>query len=135
MLITDKALLLQFSKSGFALLNIVEQTDVFIWLTTPDKYLVISNTSHTQQITKLINRVVLPGMATDELDEKLDIFLKNSRGLGLAFMQVYVAGRSDYRPYLQASYVDTLQVPPFDFSLLRSFPPDQLNQLMHKAGL
>jgi predicted dienelactone hydrolase len=113
-----------------------EQTDAFVWLTTPDKYLVTSNVvSHTPEITEVINRLVLPAKTTDELDEKLDNFLKNFRGLGLAFMQVYAAGRSDYRPYLQSSYVKSLNVPPFNFALIRSFPADQLNQLMRKAGL
>jgi predicted dienelactone hydrolase len=111
-----------------------EQTDVFVKLTTPN-YLVITNTSHTQQITKLLSQVLLPNMVTNELDEKLDSFLKNSQGLGLAFMQMYVAGRSDYRPYLQASYMQTLHVRPFTVDLVQSFSADQLNQLMQKAGL
>ena len=110
-----------------------EQTDAFVWLTTPDKYLIISTSlSHTPQITEMMNRLILPAKTTDELDEKLGDFLKYFRGVGLAFMQVYVANRSDFRPYLQASYVQTLQVPPFNFSLIRSFPADELNQLMRR---
>ena len=111
-----------------------EQTDAFIWLTTPDKYLLVSDdASHTIQIAELIDRIILPARLTDDLDERMDIFLKNLRGVGLAFMQVYVAGRSDYRPYLQASYAQSLNDPPFNFNLIRSFPSDLLNQLMRKV--
>jgi hypothetical protein len=91
--------------------------------------------SHTIQITDLMDRLILPGKTTDELDEQLDRFLKDFRGVGLAFMQVYAAGRSDYRPYLQAAYVQTLKDPPFTLDLIRSFPADQLEELMRKAGL
>jgi predicted dienelactone hydrolase len=113
-----------------------EQTDAFVWLTNPDKYLLTSTAaSHTVQITDLMVRLILPGKNTDELDEQLDRFLKDFRGVGLAFMQVYAAGRSDYRPYLQAAYVQTLKDPPFTLDLIRSFPSDQLEELMRKAGL
>ncbi|PZV18926.1 MAG: dienelactone hydrolase [Pseudanabaena sp.] len=112
---------------------ILEQLGTFTALTTPDKYLLVSNdASHTVQITELIDRFILPKYTKAELDENVDILLKNVRGLGLAFMQVYVAGRSEYRPYLTASYVQSLEIPPANFSLLRSFPSELLSQLLGK---
>jgi len=115
---------------------VLEQLQAFSWLTTPDRYLIVSDAaSHTPEITELINRVVLPGMTTDEFNQKMAIFLKNLRGVGLAFMQVYVAGKPEYQPYLQSSYAQTLSDPPFSFNLIRSFPLEQLNQFMRKAGI
>lgn len=47
-------------------------------------------------------------------------------------MQVYVAEQADYYPYLNASYVDSLSVSPFNFSLIRSFSPEDLEQVLQK---
>lgn len=57
------------------------------------------------------------------------------RRVGLAFMQVYVARKSEYHSYLQSAYVESLDVPPFDFSLLRSFSDEALNPLLHQHEL
>ncbi len=122
-----------------------EQTQAFNWLTEPDRYLVSAKYfSHTPDLAKLINRITLPGVTTDELDERLELFLKNMREVGLAFMQVYAAGRAEYRPYLTPSYVQSLlqssSVQSLEnksdvkvrFNLIRSFPPDQLEQILRQ---
>jgi predicted dienelactone hydrolase len=111
-----------------------EQAEAFTWLTTTDKYLFVSNDlSHTPKITELIGRLTLPEYTPQEFQAKLDIFLQRFRGIGLAFMQVYVAGKPEYRPYLQSAYTQNLKDPPFEFSLIRSFPPEKLDKLLHKT--
>jgi predicted dienelactone hydrolase len=110
-----------------------EQVEAFTWLTTSDKYLFVSqDLSHTPQITELIGRMTLPEIRPQEFQEKFDTYLKYFRGIGLAFMQVYVAGKPEYRPYLQSAYTQTLTDPPFEFSLVRSFSPEQLDKLLGK---
>lgn len=110
-----------------------EQVEAFSWLTATDKYLLSSNAvSHSPQFTELINQFLLPSLTKDKLKEKISLFQKKFRGISLAFMQVYVAGKSEYRPYLQASYTETLADPPFNLSLIRSFPPDRLDPFLSK---
>jgi predicted dienelactone hydrolase len=111
-----------------------EQVEPFSWLTTQDKYLVVSNDiSHTPEITEKIDQVTLPNASGEEIKARLEVFQKNLRGLGLALMQVYVAGKPEYSPYLLSSYTQTLRNPPYDFNLIRSFPPDRLKELERKV--
>ncbi|GAB4365990.1 MAG: alpha/beta hydrolase [Elainellaceae cyanobacterium] len=106
-----------------------EQLRAFSWLTTPDRYLLITdNAAHSAEITEVVNRFLLPANLDADVNEELAAFLTHLRSVGIAFMQVYVAGQLEYRPYLQASFVDSLSVSPFDFSLIRSFPPEELEQ-------
>jgi predicted dienelactone hydrolase len=110
-----------------------EQVKAFSWLTTNDKYLLVSqDLSHTPKITELVSRLTLPEYNPQEFQTKLDIFLKDFRGIGLAFMQVYVAGKPEYRPYLQPTYIEVLKDPPFEFSLIRSFSPEELDKLLRQ---
>jgi predicted dienelactone hydrolase len=109
---------------------VTEQVEAFSWLPSTDKYLLVANDlSHTPQITERIDQVTLPGLSAAEVGQKLDAFLTHFRGLGLALMQVYVAGRPEYQPYLQSAYTETLADPPLKFSLLRSLSPELLEQV------
>ncbi len=108
---------------------VVEQLQAFNWLTTPDKYLLlVDNAAHDVEITELVDRLLLPSQIDSEASDELTAFLTHLRSVGLAFMKVYVAGRSEYHPYLKSSYVISLGVPPFNFSLIRAFPPEELGQ-------
>ncbi|HEY9645367.1 MAG TPA: alpha/beta hydrolase [Chroococcidiopsis sp.] len=110
-----------------------EQVRGFSWLTTPERYLLVSSTaSHSAGITEIVNRLLLPSEPAAQEDEPLAVFLDRLRGFGVAFMQVYVADQAAYRPYLQASYVQSLNVPPFDFNLIRTLSPEELEQLIQQ---
>lgn len=112
---------------------IPEQLQAFSWLTTPNKYLLIADhAAHDVEITELVDRLLLPAQIDTEASQELAVFLTHLRSVGLAFMQVYVAGQSDYRPYLQSSYVKSLSVSPFNFSLIQSFSPEEYEKLFHK---
>jgi len=111
---------------------IPEQADSFTWLTTPEKYLVVvRGASHTIELTTLINRAVDPSVAIDQLEEEVRVFRSNLRALLLAFLQVYLADNSEYRAFLQPFYVETLDDPPFEFSLIRSLSQEQLSQMIN----
>lgn len=113
---------------------IPEQLRAFSWMTMPDRYLLTAdNAAHDVQITSLVDRFLLPANLDVSATEALDSFLTHLRTVGLAFMQVYVAEQSDYQPYLQAAYVESLDITPFDFSLIRSFSPEDFEQLTHKT--
>lgn len=104
-----------------------EQVEAFSWLSSTDKYLlVVNDVSHTPEMTEKIDQVILPGLGAEQTDEKLDVFLESFRGLGLAAMEVYVAGQTEYRPYLQSAYTETLADPPLKFSLIRALSPELL---------
>ena len=38
----------------------------------------------------------------------------------LAFMQTYIAHHDEYRPYLSASYIQTISRPPLELSFIRA---------------
>lgn len=104
-----------------------EQVQAFTGLTTEEKYLLISNNAaHSATITELVNRILLPADLDTQVTEDMSVFLSHLRNVGVAFMQVYVAERLEYRPYLQSSYVESLDLPVFNFSLIRSFSSEQL---------
>lgn len=104
---------------------ILEQLHAFNQLTTTDKYLVVvDNAAHDPEITELVDRFLLPTNLTKE-DEEVNAFLTHLRSVGLGFVQIYVAGRLEYQPYLKSSYVDSLSVSPFDFSLIRTSLPHE----------
>jgi predicted dienelactone hydrolase len=105
-----------------------EQLRAFSWLTTPDRFLLVTdNVAHSAEITEIVNRFLLPANLSADGSEELATFLTHLRSVGVAFMQVYVAGQTEYRPYLQASYVTSLSVSPFNFSLIRSFPSESVD--------
>lgn len=115
---------------------IPEQADSFTWLTAPEKYLVVvQGASHTVELTTLINRAVSPAVALDQLEEEIRVFRTNLRALLLAFLQVYLADHPDYRAFLQPFYVETLDDPPFEFSLIRSLSQEQLLQMINGEGV
>jgi predicted dienelactone hydrolase len=112
-----------------------EQLRAFSLMTTPDRYLVlVDNAAHDAQITALVDQFLLPAQPDVAAGGELNTFLSHLRNVGLAFMQVYTAGQLDYQPYLASAYVESLDVEPFDFSLIRSFPPEDFEQLTRKTN-
>lgn len=99
---------------------IPEQADTFNWLTTPDKYfLLVDQKAHGEETTRTLMQFVY------SIEDDLDIDLSqawlrsNYAALLVAFAQTYVAGRDDYRPYLEASYVNYISQPPFLMHMIR----------------
>jgi predicted dienelactone hydrolase len=99
---------------------IPEQADTFSWLTTPDKYfLLVEQKAHGAESTRTLKQFL------DSIEADLDIELaqawlrSNYQALVTAFAQTYVAGRDEYRPYLEPAYVNTISQPPFSMHLVR----------------
>ena len=109
---------------------IPEQANSFIWLTSPEKYLLLARGgAHTPQLTALINRILSPSLDAEQLAAGMAMFRSNSKALLLAFLKVYLSGQSEYERYLQPYNVQTLGDPPFEFSLIQSLTQAQLAQM------
>jgi predicted dienelactone hydrolase len=102
---------------------IPEQADTFRWLTTPDKYfLLVDQKAHGEGSTRTLQQFVYA------LEDELDIELaqwwlrSNYKALLVAFTEVYLAGRQDYRSYLEPAYARHISVEPFLMHLVRDLP-------------
>lgn len=100
---------------------IPEQADTFKWLTTPEKYfLLVDQKAHGEETTRTVMQFAY------SIEEDLDIELSkawlrsNYKALIVAFAQTYVAGRDEYRPYLEASYVNYMSQPPFSMHMVHN---------------
>lgn len=101
---------------------IPEQIDTFRWLTTPDKYfLLVDQKAHGDESTRTLWQFVYA--LEDELDIKLAQWWlrSNYKALLVAFAETYLAGRQDYRAYLEAGYARYISVDPFWMHLVRNF--------------
>ncbi len=108
-----------------------EQAHSFTWLTAPEKYLLLARGGgHTPQLTATINRILSPSLDAEQLAEELSLFRSNVKALLLAFLQIYLADRSEYDRYLEPFNIQTLGDPPFEFSLIRSLSAEQLSQML-----
>ena len=105
---------------------IEEQAHPFLWLKTENKYLgVMVGGGHNS-------------ISGDEGDSDLSGILKGSVGselarnylkaMGLAFLEVYLRDRSDYQPYLNSTYTQTISPAETPLYLVKSLAPEQLEQ-------
>ncbi len=103
-----------------------EQIRAFNWLQTPNKYLVlVDGFSHTTELTTLLNNLLYSPSTSANLEDDVKIFQQNARTMMLAFLQVYIAERSQYLPYIQPAYAQFISKSPFDFSMVRSLQPKE----------
>lgn len=103
-----------------------EQIRAFNWLQTPNKYLVLADGfSHTTELTSLLNNLLYSPSTSARLEDDVKIFQQNARTMMLAFLQVYIAERSQYLPYIQPAYAQFISKSPFDFSMVRSLQPKE----------
>ncbi len=104
-----------------------EQIRAFNWLQTPNKYLVlVDGFSHTTELTTLLNSLFYSSSGSENLEDDVKMFQQNARTMMLAFLQVHIAERSQYLPYIQPSYAQFISKSPFDFSMIRSLKPEDL---------
>jgi len=102
-----------------------QQVSAFHWLTTPDRYLYLAdNTSHGPEFTRSISQLLdFDQDLAQGIDEALGITRGVNKSLVVAFTQVYAANRQEFRPFLQASYVEAVSADPFRLHLVRALPP------------
>jgi len=108
-----------------------EQVYTFTQIPSEDKYLLlVEGQAHGQAISEMVNRVLSPSLDEEQLEQELQLIRSNGIAVMVAFLQVYLSDRPDYRPILQASYMAQLHEPPFEFSLVRSLSEAQLRQML-----
>lgn len=97
---------------------LTEQIPAFNWLTTSNKYLVVSEKlPHTRILVNALGKLTNQGTSPERLIEITQEYLN---ALNLAFFQVYIAQNEEFRPYLQASYAKVLNEEPYHLNLVNS---------------
>lgn len=101
-----------------------QQVEAFSWLTTEEKYLYLyENTSHTPQLTRLVDSVLHVYDDFDQgVEEALELNRDTSKTLAIAFAQVYLKGDLSYEPFLSAAYIEAVSQGPFQRHLVRELP-------------
>ena len=108
-----------------------EQIHPFVWLTAPEKYLVLSIPSgHTYaDATEDEAAIQFPDSLNDLLSGPApELARQYIKALSLAFMQTHLADQSDYQTYLTADYAQSISQWPLQLTLIRSLTPEQLEQ-------
>ncbi|WP_392533276.1 alpha/beta hydrolase [Nostoc sp. C117] len=111
-----------------------EQILPFSWLANSDKYLVmLVGATHFSTIgngNPANQQVALPAeMIGDTYQAR-----RYMNVLSLPFFQTYVAGRSQYTPYLNAAYTQTISTQSLGLSLVKSLSTTELAQALDLKG-
>jgi len=102
---------------------VLDQMPAFNWLGTPDKYLVVATGIDHLNLNfyALRNLKTLDKEAADAVTIKEPEIVKSYvKALNLAFFQVYLVGNTAYRPYLSASYAQSISEASYNLLLLKS---------------
>ncbi|MGK7921704.1 MAG: alpha/beta hydrolase [Trichodesmium sp.] len=112
---------------------VLEQANSFASLTTPEKYLVLTQgTDHININLGAVHKNSFTSLE-DLIKPDPEIVVGYANAFGLAFFQTHIADRSEYRSYLQASYAQTISQQPFNLSLVRSLSETELNKPSKQA--
>lgn len=114
------------SNADFLAPALSEQLQSFTWLTTPNKYLMMQNhATHfydiTQENTSELSKLPEFIPPTSEISRN---YIK---ALSTAFFNTYLTQNPEYKPYLNAAYIQTIADPAYPLSLIESLTPNQLN--------
>ncbi|MDJ0737869.1 MAG: alpha/beta hydrolase [Nostocaceae cyanobacterium] len=110
---------------------VTEQARTFSWLTTPEKYLVLAEgVSHNAELTALIKRVLSPATSSQQIEKEIELLQSNARAIMLAFLQVYINDKANYRPYVRTSYAKAISESPFEFNMVRSLTAEQWAEIL-----
>jgi predicted dienelactone hydrolase len=111
---------------------LVEQIQPFSWLTTPDKYLVLMKTgTHFSALGEEEGVVSFPPEVIGPNPALAQRYVKT---LSLAFLETYVGDRSQYKPYLSSTYVQSLSQEPIPLSLIQVLGGTQLADILRIAA-
>jgi predicted dienelactone hydrolase len=113
---------------------VFEQVRSFLWLSAPNKYLaVVEGQAHVDfsqldaEITDAIASVENLTLPSPQL------IASYTHSMQVAFFEVYISDRNDFRPYLQPSYAEYLsQNEPFKLYLLDAISSDKFAEAMEK---
>ncbi|MDB9372269.1 alpha/beta hydrolase [Nodularia sphaerocarpa] len=111
-----------------------EQIQPFSWLTTCQKYLVmLLGGTHFSTIgdgNPASQQISLPTDLVGDASQARDYM----NVLSLPFFQTYVAGKSQYRPYLNAAYTKTISRASLGLSLVKSLSQTELAPALKQHG-
>lgn len=113
---------------------LLEQACPFVWLTQPNKYLVlIQKGTHTYDIQTSENSpLIIPTELANPDPVLARLYFKT---LGLAFFKTHIATQLEYRSYLSASYVQSISQSPLQLRLVRALDKTQLYQSLNFSCL
>jgi predicted dienelactone hydrolase len=99
---------------------VFEQVRSFLWLTAPNKYLAAVEGQAHVDFSQLDAEITEAIASVEDLTLPSPQLIANyTHSMQVAFFEVYIANRSDLRPYLQSSYAEYLcQNEPFKLYLL-----------------
>ncbi len=108
--------------------TVPEQIEAFTWLTTPERYLVaVDEGTHFSFLSGKGEggAIPVPSELIGPDPEKAHPSLKL---LSTAFFKTYIADQPEFENFLTQTYLNTLEMNPFEFSIVRSLSLDQLAQ-------
>lgn len=107
-----------------------EQIRPFTWLTTPEKYLALFREgTHFSTLSESVRTDSVVQFPPPVLGPDPRIAFEYIKALSLGFFETYVAGNTEYRPYLSASYSNFISRNPMPLSLIQSLTPQQLKSV------
>jgi predicted dienelactone hydrolase len=111
-----------------------EQVRSFVWLTTPNKYLAVVEGQAHVDFSQLDASMTDAIASVENLTLPSPQLIANyTHSIQVAFFEVYVANRSDLRPYLQSSYADYLsQGETFKLEFISAASSDKLAEAIEK---
>jgi predicted dienelactone hydrolase len=112
---------------------VYEQTNSFLWLTTPDKYLGLLEGQAHVDVSKLdpgIQEIIdsVPGLTLPDAELLADY----TNALFIAFFEVYTAKSDRYRPYLEARYARFISQKPFRLLTIDGSSSQKLSEVLKK---
>lgn len=121
------------STDDFLAPALLEQLNAFTWLTTPDKYLVLQNhATHFYDITSENASEILGNSPV--IRPTSEITRTYIKALSTAFFKAYLTQDSQYQPYLNAAYTQTISDPVYPISLIQSLTPNQLTNAINREN-
>lgn len=115
---------------------IFEQLLSFPWITSPDKYLILSEGQAHVDFSQLDAGIsqTLNSLSNLTLPNP-DLLDSYGNALSLAFFEAFIAQRSDYALYLQSGYAQYVSQEPFGIHLLKANQEDELIESLENVGL
>jgi predicted dienelactone hydrolase len=111
---------------------LLEQIQAFAWLTTPEKYLGVGNKATHFDLIAGVSTVALPSSSRFSGSEP-ELGRSYVQAFSTAFMKVYLAHQTEYRPFLTTSYMKNLnRDEPVKGYFVRSLPPEFLQGLVRQ---
>ncbi|MEH1860317.1 MAG: alpha/beta hydrolase [Nostoc sp.] len=114
---------------------LLEQVQAFSWLTTKDKYLGIGDKGNHTDLIAGVSTVILPSSNRFSSFSGRDPELGriHFQAFSTAFMKVYLAHQTEYRPFLSTSYVkNSNRDEAVKVYFVRSLPPGFPQELVRK---